>query len=210
MSTVPIPVPVRPRRRPVAAGVALALAGVLLLAACGGDSSPTTTTASRPIGFKDVTPATIRPGDPVPAPTEPVVLTVTGRIGTTNVGDTLQFDMPTLERLGLIEYRIDDKLAEGRVATFTGVPLQNLLDVAKPDAGATTLATTALNDYTVDIPIADASKYPVLLATSVDGRRMPVDRYGPVRVIYPYGAYGLRPPAADEKLIWQLSTIEVR
>lgn len=199
----------RPVVLPVLALLALALFGA---AGCGGsdEAGTSTTSADQPLGFREVSAATIKPGDAVPAPTEAVVLTVKGRIGTTNVGDTLQFDMATLERLGTIEYRVDDKLAEGRVATFTGVPLENVLEVAKADPDATTLATTALNDYTVDIPVADAARYPVMLATTVDGQRMPVDRYGPVRVIYPYGAYGLKPPVADEKLIWQLSTIEVR
>lgn len=201
--------------RPVVVPVAAALLVLALCGAaagCGGsdEAGTSTTSADQPLGFREVSAATIEPGDAVPAPTDPVVLTVKGRIGTTNVGDTLQFDMATLERLGTIEYRIDDKLAEGRVATFTGVPLENVLEVAEVDPDATTLATTALNDYTVDIPVADATKYPVMLATAVDGQRMPVDRYGPVRVIYPYGAYGLKPPVADEKLIWQLSSIEVR
>ena len=98
----------------------LAIAVPLAVAACGADDAPSTggESASGPAAV--VTRATLRPGDAVPAPLGPVVLTVTGAIGTTNVGDTLQFDMDTLERLGLSEYRVDDRLAEGRPATFRG------------------------------------------------------------------------------------------
>ena len=50
----------------------------------------------------------IHPGDPIPPPSGEVVLTVSGNLGVTNVGDTLQLDMPTLERLGLVKYSIID------------------------------------------------------------------------------------------------------
>jgi hypothetical protein len=185
--------------------------GALLVSSCGDNGTdPGQPESTTPIDYRETSEPSLRPGDPVPAPAGPVVLTVRGLIGTTNVDDSLQFDMETLERLGVVEYSIDDRLAEGRVATFGGVLLDRLLEVAAVDPGATNLATTALNDYSVDIPVADAERYPVLLATTVDGERMPVERYGPVRVIYPYGAFGLEAPEADEKLIWQLTLIEVR
>jgi hypothetical protein len=181
----------------------------LALVACGDDTD-TETSSTVPTDYREISAPSLSPGDPVPAPTGPVVLTMRGRIGTTNVDDSLQFDMETLERLGLVEYSIDDRLAEARVATFRGVLLDRLLAVASVEPGATTLDATALNDYRVEIPVADAERYPVLVATSVDGQQMPVDRYGPLRVIYPYGAFDLEPPDADEKLIWQLTLIEVR
>lgn len=198
---------VSPRRLLLSA--LLAIGVPLAVAACGADApSAGRESAAGPASV--VTRATLRPGDAVPAPLGPVVLTVTGAIGTTNVGDTLQFDMDTLERLGLSEYRVDDRLAEGRPATFRGPLLESVLAVAGVGPEATTLQTRALNDYEVAIPVTDAEDYPVLLATTVDGGRMAVDRFGPVRVIYPYGSFGLEPPEVDEKLIWQLSSIEVR
>lgn len=196
------------RLRTLLAPVAL-LVSLLALAGCG-KADPPAGASTRPLGMKEVSTATLAPGDAVPAPVGPPVLTLSGRIGTTNVGDTLQFDLPTLERLGLVQYRIDDKLAEGHLATFRGVTLDRVLAVARTAPGARTLQAHALNDYEVSIPVTDAKDYPVLVATSVDGRRMPVDTYGPIRIIYPYGAYGLKPPVADEKLIWQLDRLEVR
>jgi hypothetical protein len=204
--------PTRPATDPAARLAALVVAALLAavaLAGCGGDSGAQSATTG-PIAMKQVTPASLAPGEPVPVPVGPPVLTLSGRIGTTNVDDTLQFDLATLERLGLVEYRVDDRLAEGRVATFRGVLLESVLAVAGPDRGATRLQAHALNDYEVSIPVRDARSYPVLVASGVDGVRMPVDKYGPIRVMYPYGAYGLEPPVADEKLIWQLDRIEVR
>jgi hypothetical protein len=192
--------------------VVVVVAGLLAataLAGCGGDSGAQSG-ATRPIAMERVAPATLAPGEPVPVPVGPPVLTLSGRIGTTNVGDTLQFDLATLERLGLVGYRVDDRLAEGRVASFRGVLLERVLAMAAPDRGTTRLQAHALNDYEVSIPLGDVRSYPVLVASSIDGARMPVDKYGPIRVMYPYGAYGLKPPVADEKLIWQLDRIEVR
>ena len=186
--------------------IAVALCSITL-AGCGSAEATKADEGSSPV--HTVSAATLTPGDPVPAPVGPVVLTVSGAIATTNAGPTLQFDMATLERLGLVEYKIDDRLAEGRVATFRGVLMERILAVAGARTGATTLRTTALNDYKVSIPVSDVTASPVLVASTVDGQRMPVDRFGPLRMIYPYGSFGLEPPEADEKLIWQLADIEV-
>jgi hypothetical protein len=140
----------------------------------------------------------------VPAPTEEVVLRVTG----TDRAKPVAFDMPTLESLGLVEYSVDDKQAEGRRVTFRGVLLSSLLDVVGAD-DATVLHTMALNDYGVDIPVSDVEDYPVLLATQVDGERMTVERYGPTRVVYPTDSYDLDPTVYDPRWIWQLASIVV-
>ena len=191
--------------RALATGLA-ALAG-LLLTACGSDG---TAASSEAAPYTEVAAPTLEPGDAVPAPVEDVVLTISGDISTTNVGDTLQLDLPTLERLGLVEYSVDDQQAEGRVAMFRGPLMSTLLKVAGAGDGATTLRSRALNDYEVDIPISDVERYPVLLATSVDGERMPVDSYGPIRVIYPYESFDIDPVVHDPLWIWQLASIDVR
>jgi len=153
--------------------------------------------------------AQINVGDTVPSPSGDVILTITGRIHNKNVGDNLQFDMETLEQLGLIEYSVDDQQAEGRVVTFQGVLLSKVLEVAGIDEEATSLKTIALNDYAIDIPLSDATDYPVMIATSVDGERMTIERYGPTRIIYPYESYEFDVITYDPRWIWQLSTIIV-
>lgn len=148
---------------------------------------------------------TLRPGDPVPAPTGKVVLTVSGKV---TGGADVPLDLATIERMGLVEYSADDKQAEGHVVTFRGVLLRTLLDVVGAH-GATTLHTLAVNDYGVDIPASDARDYPAMVATSVDGQRMTVERYGPTRVVYPTEGFDLDPVTYDPRWIWQLKSIEV-
>ena len=153
--------------------------------------------------------AEISTGDNVPAPIEDVVLIISGAISNTNVDETLQFDMDTLELLGVIEYSVDDQQAEGEVVTFQGVLLSDVLEIAGITEDATNLQTIALNDYSIDIPVSDAYDYPVMIATSVNGERMSVERYGPTRVVYPYESYDLDPVTFDPRWIWQLSEIVV-
>jgi hypothetical protein len=160
--------------------------------------------------YQRVSEATIKAGDAVPVPAGDVILTLTGNLGTTNVEDTLQFDMETLEQLGVVEYSVNDHQAEGKVVTFQGVLLRDLLAVAGMPEGTETLTMTALNDYRIDFPVSDVSAYPVVLATKVDGERMSVERYGPTRIVYPADTYNLDPAIFDSRWIWQLATINVQ
>ena len=191
--------------RPVLPLVLVVVLGVLA-SGCGGDAAAEDAPTA---GVDRVAEATLEPGEEVPAPTEEVVLTLSGAIGTTNVGDELQLDMPTLEAMGLVAFTVDDDQAEGRRVTFTGVELRTLLDVADIDPAATELEMTALNDYIVSVPVADADASPVLVATQSDGQRMPVANYGPLRIVYPYDSYDLNPTIHDPRWIWQLVTIDV-
>lgn len=179
-------------------------ASVLALAACSGSASGTSATAPPP--YTVVTPATIRPGDAVPRPSGHTVLTLRG-VPTTNVGRTLQFDLATLDRLGTVEYTVFDRQAEGHDVSFSGPLVRTLLAVAGVTSG--TLHCLALNDYAVDVPVSDATRYPLLLATRADGQRMSVAHYGPTRLIYPTRGNHLDKAVYDPRWIWQLSEIQV-
>lgn len=210
--------------RPRAALSCVVLLGTLALGGCGSDDpatpSPTEGTSSVPPEdaavaaaraadptFEVVAPATIRPGDPIARPTGKVVLTIKGG-DVTNVGNTLQLDLATLEQLGTVGYTVYDRQAEGRDVAFSGPLLRTLLDVA--GAHGSVLHTVALNDYAVDIPAGDADELPVLLATRADGRPMSVARYGPTRIVYPTAGYDLDATVYDPRWIWQLASIQAR
>lgn len=197
-----------PRRPAVAA---LALLGTALLAGCATSAAATRPASSpSPSAYTVVSTSSLTAGQPLPTPAGDVVLTIDGAVTRPNAGRSVQLDLATIERLGLVEFRVDDKQAEGKVVTFRGVLLSELLTAVGVPATATTLHTLALNDYAVDIPLSDVRRYPVLLATSVDGHRMPVARFGPVRIVYPTSSFSLDPTVYDPRWIWQLRTIEVR
>src|SRR5205823_10098421 len=103
------------------------------------------------------------PATPVPPPIEPLVLTVCRRFGLTHPEAGVTFDMPTLERLGLIRFTTPTAWTDGPV-TFEGVLLSRLLEVLAVPGDVTELAMIALNDYQVAIPATDIRTWPVIIA----------------------------------------------
>lgn len=186
------------------------LAAVLLLAAtltgaagCAGSPTAKPAAASAAPLYSVVSEPTLRATDPIPAPTGPVVLTISGA-DHPNVGDQLRFDMETLEKLGTVGYTSYDRQAFGKNVAFTGPLLSTVLAAA--GVHGELLHYGAVNDYTVDIPVSDA-KYAPMIATRADGKRMDVAHYGPLRVVYPTTGVTLDPTVYDSRWIWQLTTI---
>ncbi len=199
----------RPRPHRFAARALVAVVALLaasIVSACGTETSPPAPKATAAVPYTVVRDSTIDAAAPIPAPTGATVLTMSGKV---TGASPVAFDMATLEKLRLVEYSVLDKQAEGKRVTFRGVLLADLL-AAIGAKDATTLHTLALNDYAVDIPVSDTRTYPVLLATAVDGERMSVERYGPLRVVYPTDGVKLDPAVYDPRWIWQLDKIEVR
>lgn len=141
------------------------------------------------------------------APTGEVVLTVSGKIATTNAGATATFDMSMLEALPSRATETATPWTKGKV-TFEGPLGSALLD--RIGATGTTLKITALNDYAVEVPIEDFRKWPVILATRRDGKPMPVRDKGPIFVIYPFDLdHSLYNELIFSRSAWQVKSIEV-
>jgi hypothetical protein len=141
------------------------------------------------------------------APVGDVILTVRGDIAHTNVADTLQFDHAMLVAL-------DDTIVETStiwtdgVRVFQGVSLHLLTDVLGTASG--TLKATAINDYSVEIPVLDATQNGPILAYLMDGEPMAVRDKGPLWIIYPYdSASEYRSEVIYSRSIWQLDRIDV-
>ncbi len=190
-----------------------ALAAVLLLAAtttgaagCAGSPAAKPVATPTPL-YSVMTKPALAATDPIPAPTGPVVLTISGA-DHPNVGDTLQFDMETLEKLGTVGYTAYDRQAVGKNVAFSGPLLSTVLKAA--GVHGTLLHYGAVNDYTVDIPLSDADQYAPMIATRADGERMDVAHYGPLRVVYPTTGVKLDPTVFDPRWIWQLTDIIAR
>jgi hypothetical protein len=157
-----------------------------------------------------VSPGTLQPGSLVPPPIEPVVLKVHGRLGLAHAGAGVTFDIPTLERLGLIRFTTPTAWTDGLV-TFEGVLLSRLLEVLAVPGDVTELAMTALNDYQVVIPVVDVRTWPVIIALKRDGQYMSVRNKGPLWVVYPRHAFPeLAQAKHNPKWIWQLKEIVIR
>jgi hypothetical protein len=182
------------------------LAGLfaLLIAACGSPQKADI--------YTKISDPKLKPGDSIPAPSGNSILSVSGKIGTTNSGDHIEMDLPTLESVGLVDYKVKDPFVTDKPTqvTFRGVLMSQLLDLWKVPADATTLEMTALNDYSVDVPISDLRKYPVIFALQQDGQYMPISTRGPAMLVYPYDNFEFDHTKYDAYWIWQIKSIKVK
>ena len=146
--------------------------------------------------------------EPLPRPEGPVILTVDGAITHTNAPGAAEFDLAMLEQLGLVRLRSWTPWNEGE-ADFEGISAQRLMEAV--GATGSTVQARALNDYESIIALADFVRYPVLLATRVDGRQLTVRNKGPIWIVYPWSAH----PELDDlptrrKSVWQLRSLRVQ
>ncbi len=147
-------------------------------------------------------------GQQLAQPSQQVLLTVSGKISVMNVGDTAQFDMAALQKLPATEFETTTTWTEGP-QTFRGVSLKALLDYLK--ASGTTLSASAINDYSVSVPVSDAVENGPIIAYLANGKPMHRRDKGPLWLVYPYDA---NPAYKSETIygrsIWQLDRIEVK
>lgn len=144
---------------------------------------------------------------PLAAPTGPVKLTVSGKIGVTNAGATAAFDAVMFAALPRTEFATSTIWTEG-VARFSGVELRTLLDRLGVSGG--TLKITAINDYSVQIPVSDIVPGGALLADQRDGIAMTVRDKGPLWLVYNYDAAPeFRNEVVYSRSVWQVDRIEV-
>ncbi len=148
------------------------------------------------------------PAQALMAPTDNVVLTLSGRVRSPNDGKLAQFDMPMLEALPQTSFATLTPWW-ARPRRFTGPLLRDVLAAA--GALGVTLRLGALNDYRVDMPYQDAERFDVIVARLLDDRPMAVRDKGPLFVVYPFDARPeLHSAVYYSRSAWQLRTIEVR
>ena len=135
-----------------------------------------------------------------------VMLTVTGPITTSNTPDGLALDLAQLEALPQHSFTTSTTWTEG-TATFQGVLLKDLMAVI--GASGTSVNMTALNDYVISMPTADAKDDGPMLAYLMNGKPMSVRDKGPVWLIYPYDDNAeYRTEESYSRSIWQLARVE--
>lgn len=141
------------------------------------------------------------------APSGATVLTVAGKVQAPRGGGPAHFNMAMLEALPQTTLTTQTPwYAEPR--NFTGPLLRELL--AHCGAQGETLRLSALNDFRVDMPMADARTHDVIVARLLDGKPLSVRDKGPLFVMYPFSAKAeLRSAVYYSRAVWQLRRIEV-
>jgi hypothetical protein len=186
--------------------VVVALVAALAVSACGGKDEETpkaaTPSASTPLVVDD---GSLAAGEKVSPPKGEVVLTVTGDIGEVNKGKKLELDLASLEKMRRVRLEAAEPFLKRRVM-FEGVLLSDLLAVAGVPDSASKVSLVALDDYKVDFKVADVRSSQMLLATKADGKHMPVDKSGPIRIVFPDSSSLGRNP---DLWIWSVSSMKV-
>lgn len=152
--------------------------------------------------------ATAALAEALPEPDGAVILTVTGSIERTNGDGTARFDLAMLQAMDPVAIETTTIWTEG-VQSFRGVPLSRLL--AALEAEGEVIAASALNDYMVEIPLADAVEGGPILAFEQNGRLLSVRDKGPLWVVYPYDSVPqYQTETVYVRSIWQLARLEIR
>jgi len=137
-----------------------------------------------------------------------ILLTVIGKITTTNTEGAAQFDAAMLQALRQQKVKAATPWTEG-VTEFSGPLLRDVLQMA--GANGDSLLMTAINEYQVKVPVSDAENFNCILAMSADGEILTVRTKGPLWLIYPWDTLdNLRTETYYSRSIWQLKAIDVQ
>lgn len=148
------------------------------------------------------------PAAALDAPTDKVLLNVTGKVAQRNTPDGAAFDLAMLEKLPQRSFQTRTPwYPEPR--KFTGVLLRDLL--AALGAQGQSVSAQAINDYRADIPSEDWTEFDLLLAYRLDDAPMAVRDRGPLLLIYPFDANPrLRTAVRYSRAVWQVKALDVR
>lgn len=103
----------------------------------------------------------------------------------------------------------DDKGGEQKTHQVTGARMRDVL--AHFSIEGSVADASAIDSYRIDIPVEDAMKYDVILATTVDGKKLSIRDRGPLWVVYPLGQHPeLQSPTYEARSIWQLKEFRMK
>ena len=143
----------------------------------------------------------------LPAPTGRVLLTIEGNITNTNVEGKAELDREMLEQIGLVDIETWTPYTQGS-SVWRGVKLRALLDYvgARGDA----IEASALDFYSIDIPVSDADEHGAFIALYRDGKMLRVRDKGPAWILYPFvDDPSLNNEIIVDRCIWQLATLRI-
>lgn len=101
-------------------------------------------------------------------------------------------ELPAVEQLHTLEC-IDNKIGGDLIGTtlWTGVPLRDLLDRARPESGALDVVFRSVDGYSDSVRFTKAMEPKTILAYLMDGYRLPKEHGFPVRLLIP-NIYGMK------------------
>ncbi|WP_144410351.1 hypothetical protein [Chromobacterium vaccinii] len=140
---------------------------------------------------------------------DPVVLTVSGKIGrfTDAKRGIYQFRDSDLGKLRQVSFSTSTSWTPS--VRFSGPLVRDIL--AKVEAKGSMVRVLAINYYRYDISVDELGKQSVMLARRIDNKPFDVAHYGPLWLMYPLQSIpdADKGPPLDAKLVWQVEAMEV-
>jgi hypothetical protein len=134
------------------------------------------------------------------------LVTVSGKIQNKNSGDTYVLDQAAFDTNSVEKPYTDPWMTD--VKTYKGILLSELITLVNPASDATTISLIATDGKSLDIPIADAQKYDIMLARWSDGKTaLDNSTGGPVKVAFPDAA---KTTYTDEQWMWWIVKIDFK
>lgn len=144
----------------------------------------------------------------LPPPSGESILIISGDIQHTNRGDEAHFDRAMIERLPRHILNTSTSVTDG-VSRFEGPLMRDVLQHV--GAQGSVVQARALNRYVVDIPVSDFQEYDVVLAMTMDGKKLELTDKGPFWIVYPRDlSRKLQDIRYDYRWVWQLNRLDVR
>ncbi|WP_169568499.1 molybdopterin-dependent oxidoreductase [Sneathiella limimaris] len=143
------------------------------------------------------------------SPTESILLTVSGNISVHNNNQKeAVLDLPLIRTFPEYTIETETPWTDG-ITSFTGIRIKDLMAFLKSDGKL--LEATALNDYSVEIPMEDIQNHDVIIAYTKNGKPMTVRDKGPLWIIYPWtDKPELKTELYHSRSIWQLIKLNIQ
>lgn len=123
----------------------------------------------------------------------------------TNGDVTVELTKADVAKLEQTAFETTTIWTEGKIE-FSGPTLKSILELANITEGVVSL--TAINDYTIEIPVADITEEAPIVANLMNGEPFNRREKGPYWVVYPFDADKKYQQEEVYALsIWQLSSI---
>ena len=138
-----------------------------------------------------------------PAIADDTILTVTGNV----TGGEINLTLAQIEAMGSASIVTTTPWHDGPT-TFEGVPMALFLDAV--GAQGTSAYVQALNDFSMDIPLSDLTRFDAIMAFKTDGNYMDIADKGPLFIVFPYDdVKEVRNELFYARSVWQIHTIDI-
>ncbi len=93
---------------------------------------------------------------------------------------------------------------------YSGPLLSDVIKITGLSEAPKKLTVYTWDNFRASLPYSDMNRYGVILATSMDGKRLKLSDWGPLYIVYPYDEYmELKTPAGLMKMVWQVCRIDI-